>query len=67
MGDKPNPDRVHRPRVSAESAGHMTSAALAELIVDALIVAKLVAEEESDRAIAIAAEEIEVRKAMGDY
>jgi hypothetical protein len=50
-----------------ESDGTLTSTALAELIVDALLRARVVNEEDVARAIAIAAEEIEVRKAGGDY
>jgi hypothetical protein len=45
----------------------LTSEQLAALVVDALIDAGLVPKEKVKEAIAIAAEEIEVRKAMGDY
>ena len=41
--------------------------ALAELIIDALCDAKIVGKDEIARAIAIATEEIDVRKALGDY
>jgi hypothetical protein len=40
---------------------------LAALIVDALIDAGLVSKEDVDRAARVAAQEIEVRKALGDY
>ncbi len=43
------------------------SGGLAALIIDALIVAKLLPREHADHAIAIATEEISVRKAAGDY
>ena len=45
----------------------LTSESLAALIIDALIDAKIIRREDLDRAIAIAAEEIEARKAAGDY
>jgi hypothetical protein len=40
---------------------------LAALIVDALLRPGIVKREDVDRAIAIAAEEINARKALGDY
>lgn len=40
---------------------------LAELIIDALVDANLVNSEDFDKAVEIASEEINVRKAMGDY
>ena len=40
---------------------------LAELIIDALLRADLLTEDDTAKAVAIAAEEIEVRKALGDY
>ena len=43
------------------------SSGLAVLIVDALARARLLADEHIERAIAIATEEIAVRKAAGDY
>ena len=46
-------------RVSSES--------LAVLIMDALVDGGVVKREDAERAIRIAAEEIDVRKAMGDY
>ena len=45
----------------------LSSESLAALIVDSLIDAKIIRREDLDRAIAIAAEEIEARKAAGDY
>jgi hypothetical protein len=50
-----------------EPDGTLTSKGLAELIVDALLQARIVREEDVARSIAIATEEIEVRKAGGDY
>jgi hypothetical protein len=50
-----------------EPDGTVTSKLLAELIVDALLRASIVNEKDVARANAIAAEEIEVRKAFGDY
>jgi hypothetical protein len=47
--------------------GKLTSESLAALIIDALIDAKIVQEEDADKAIEIATEEIDVRKAAGDY
>jgi hypothetical protein len=47
--------------------GRLTSYGLAVLVVDGLYIAGIVTKEQLDRAIAIAAEEIEVRKCMGDY
>ena len=45
----------------------LTSLELAELIVDALIVGGVVDETNLEKALAIAAEEIEARKGVGDY
>jgi hypothetical protein len=47
--------------------GRMNSEQLAALIVDALLRVGLVRDGDVRRAIEIAAEEIEVRKIMGDY
>ena len=41
--------------------------AMAELIVDALVDAGLVQRERFDEAVAVAAEEIRVRQALGNY
>jgi hypothetical protein len=48
-------------------SGALTSAELAALIVDALIDAKLVSRSAASEAITVVAQEIDVRKAMGDY
>jgi hypothetical protein len=40
---------------------------LAELIIDALVDAHLLSKLDFDKAVEIATEEIDVRKAMGDY
>ena len=50
-----------------DETGKLTSEGLAVLIVDALIDAGLLKKEDFERAVGIAAEEIEVRKAAGDY
>jgi hypothetical protein len=55
--DTQDPDLVEK--ISSEE--------LAMLIVDALLCASLVKKEDVQRAIKIATEEIEVRKAFGSY
>jgi len=45
----------------------LSSEALAGLIVDALVDGKCVKPEDFEKAVEIAAEEITVRKALGDY
>lgn len=45
----------------------LSSESLAALVIDALIDAGIVKREDAERAIRIATEEIDVRKAMGDY
>lgn len=45
----------------------LSSEALAGLIVDALVDAGFVKKENFEEAVAVAAEEITVRKALGDY
>jgi hypothetical protein len=45
----------------------LAPAALAALIVDALIDAGIIDKEQAEVSIAIAAEEINARKALGDY
>jgi hypothetical protein len=45
----------------------LSSEALADLIVDALVDAGLVRKEDFDQAAGIAKTEIDVRKALGDY
>jgi len=52
---------------NADSADRLSSEDLAALIVDALLQAKIVKQEDVQRAVEIATEEIEVRKALGDY
>jgi len=51
----------------ADSADKLGSEDLAALIIDALLQAKIMKQEDVQRAVEIAAEEIEVRKALGDY
>jgi hypothetical protein len=50
-----------------DESGKLTSSGLAVLVVDALVDAEIVKKEDFCRAVEIAAEEIEVRKAAGDY
>ena len=50
-----------------EPGDRISSRGLASLIVDALVVARLLEDDDAERAIAIATEEIDVRKAMDDY
>ena len=45
----------------------LTSEDLAALVIDALLQAGIVEKEDVERAMKIAVEEIDVRKAMGDY
>lgn len=45
----------------------LTNGSLAAMIVDALVDAGIVKNEDIERSIEIAAEEISVRKAAGDY
>ena len=49
-----------------ESSHRLASRALAGLIVDALVDAGLLRETDNDRAVAVATEEIDARKAVGD-
>lgn len=51
----------------ADSAERLGSDDLAALIVDALLRANIVKEEDVERAVKIATEEIEVLKIMADY
>jgi hypothetical protein len=57
--DTQNPEPTEREKISSED--------LAGLIVDALLCASIVKQEDVQRAIKIATEEIEVRKDFGDY
>jgi hypothetical protein len=50
-----------------EPTDKLGSGDLAALIVDALLRAGIVREEDVKRAVEIAEEEIEVRKSLGDY
>jgi hypothetical protein len=45
----------------------LTSRELAEHVIDALVVAKIVKSEDVAKALDLAEEEIEIRKALGDY
>jgi hypothetical protein len=49
------------------SDGRLTSEDLAALIIDALLRANVVKKEDLEQAMKIAIEEIDARKAMGDY
>jgi hypothetical protein len=53
-------------RPSREGDGALSSESLAELIVDALIDAAVLDKKDLALAIAVAAEEIEAREALGD-
>lgn len=55
------------PTPNEDSLSKLTSEQLAGLIVDALLQAGIVGDSHVRRAIEIAAEEIEARKAVGDY
>lgn len=48
-------------------AERLRSVELAELVVDALLCANIVKQQDAERAVRIATEEIDVRKALGDY
>jgi len=48
-------------------AARLGSEELAELIVDALLRAAILKQENVERAVKIAREEIDARKALGDY
>ncbi len=47
--------------------GKLSSQKLAVLIIDALLTAKILSDKDVEKALKIAAEEIEVRKSLGDY
>ena len=53
--------------VASQVESKINSADLAALIVDALLRSGLLGKEGVEKAIAIAAEEIDARKALGDY
>jgi isopentenyl diphosphate isomerase/L-lactate dehydrogenase-like FMN-dependent dehydrogenase len=50
-----------------DDKGKLSSRDLAALVVDALCDAGIVKKDDLERAVEVAAEEIEVRKSMGDY
>jgi hypothetical protein len=50
-----------------QATNRISSDGLAELIIDALIDANIVVKADLERAIGIAKEEIDARKAAGDY
>lgn len=52
---------------STDDSGRLSSRDLAALVVDALLRAKLLRKEDVGRALDIATEEIDARKAVGDY
>ena len=52
---------------STEDSGRLSSHDLAALVIDALLRAKLLRKEDVGRALDIATEEIDARKAVGDY
>lgn len=54
-------------KTSDSKDDRLTSEELGALIIDALLSAGLLRETDISRAMAIATEEIEVRKALGDY
>ncbi len=64
-----NRDSEQRPKSDAcnGTGERLTSNELAALIVDSLLRPGIVKAEHVDRAIEIATEEINVRKALGDY
>jgi len=50
-----------------ETDGTLTSDALAELIIDALVDAEFIKKEAFDKAVEVVKEEIDARKSMDDY
>jgi hypothetical protein len=54
-------------REEGDKRRRLSSESLAALVIDALVDAGLVTHEDIEKAIRVAAEEIEVRKALGDY
>jgi hypothetical protein len=52
---------------NADSSRRLSSRDLAALVIDALLHAKLLRKEDVERALDIATEEIDARKAVGDY
>ena len=60
-------DSTHQRKASQERADPIASRDLAALIVDALVDAGIVKADDIRRAIEVATDEIDVRKALGDY
>jgi len=63
-------DSSNRPEDSVPNSGSRATLAsqdLAILIVDALVVAGIIKQQDMQRAMSIVVEEIDVRKALGDY
>jgi hypothetical protein len=54
-------------KMDRSRANQLSSEDLAALVVDALLRANLLSQDHVERAVRIAAEEIEVRKVLGDY
>jgi len=52
---------------STDNSGRLSSRDLAALVIDALLHAQLLRKEDVERALDIATEEIDARKAVGDY
>lgn len=50
-----------------EENNRLSTNSLANLIVDALVDAKIISKEDIDKSIEIVTNEIEARKALGDY
>jgi hypothetical protein len=53
--------------MTTENSDILSTGELAAIVVDALLRANIVKDVDVERAIAIVAEEIEVRKILGDY
>ncbi len=52
---------------NSDDSKRLSSRDLAALVIDALLDAKIVRKEDVERALDIATEEIDARKAVGDY
>jgi len=64
---KEHPNERAKGQEQTAEANRLSSADLAALVVDALVRAGIVKGEHVGKAMRIATEEIEVRKALGDY
>jgi hypothetical protein len=64
MSTPPNCAEVSSPSTDND---RLTSEDLAALLIDALLRAKIVKQEDVEQAMTIAIEEIDARKAIGDY